>query len=89
MLKSLETLFKIIIKSLFGSDSSGGVFIWSVFCYSVSVKNTSMIIRKNDSKVFLIIYCINIKTLLILINYQKGHTILIKKNGMINKKTFY
>ena len=73
-----------MIKSPFGSDSSG-----SVFCYSVSVKNTFMIIRKNDSKVFLIIYCINIKTLLILINYQKGHTILIKKNGMINKKTFY
>ena len=47
-----------------------------------------MIIRKNDYKVFLIIYCINIKTLLILINYQKGHTILIKKNGMINKKTW-
>ena len=48
-----------------------------------------MIIRKNDFKVFLIMNCINIKTLLILINYQKGHTILIKKNGMINKKTFY
>ena len=47
-----------------------------------------MIIKKNDSKVFLIIYCINIKTLLILINYQKGHTILIKKNGMIKKKLF-
>ena len=47
-----------------------------------------MIIRKNDSKVFLIIYCINIKTLLILINYQKRHTILIKKNGMIKKKLF-
>ena len=42
-----------------------------------------MIIKKNNSKVFLIIYCINIKTLLILINYQKGHTILIKKNSMI------
>ena len=77
------------MKSPFGSDSSGSVFIWSVFCYSVSVKNTFMIIRKNDYKVFLIIYCINIKTLLILINYQKWHTILIKKNGMINKKTFY
>ena len=48
-----------------------------------------MIIRKNDSKVFLIIYCINIKTLLILINYQKVHTILIKKNGMINKKKLF
>ena len=52
------------------------VFLFEVF--SVIVKNTFMIIRK-DSKVFLIIYCINIKTFLILINYQKGHTILIKK----------
>ena len=43
-----------------------------------------MIIRKNDSKVFLIIYCINIKTLLILINYQKGYTILIKKKGELS-----
>ena len=33
--------------------------------------------------VFLIMCCISIKTLLILINYQKGHTILIKKNSMI------
>ena len=48
-----------------------------------------MIIRKNDSKLFLIIYCINIKTLLILINYQKGHTILIKKNDMIKKKKLF
>ena len=47
-----------------------------------------MIIRKNDSKVFLIIYCINIKTFLILINYQKGHTILIKKKWYDKQKNF-
>ena len=47
-----------------------------------------MIIRKNDAKVFWIIYCINIKTLLILINYQKGHTILIKKWYDKQKKLF-
>ena len=48
-----------------------------------------MIIRKKDSKAFLIIYCINIKTLLILINYQKGHTILIKKKWHDKQKKLF
>ena len=38
---------------------------------------------------FLIIYCINIKTLLILINYQKGHTILIKKKWYDKQKKLF
>ena len=34
---------------MFGNDSSGSVFIGSASFYSVSVKNTFMRIRKNDS----------------------------------------
>ena len=60
-------------------DSSGSVFIGSVSFFSVSVKNTFMRIRKNDSNSIFYNMLYSIKRLLILITYQKGHTILITK----------
>ena len=49
-------------------------FFLKVFPSVVFPRKTFFLrIRKNDFQVFFIIYCISIKTLLILINYQKGH----------------
>ena len=54
----------ILIKTLFLKEFPSVVFHW---------KTLFLELKKNDFQVFFIIYCISIKTFLILINYQKGH----------------
>ena len=60
-----------------------GFFFYSVFLGSVDVNNTFMRIKKMILIVFYKICCINIQTLLILINYNKGHTIVIMKTKIV------
>ena len=74
---------------VFGSDSNKNVFLKSVSFCSVSLENTFLRMRKNDFQVFFIIYCISIKTLLILINYQKGHIYIYIVKKTKNNLFFY
>ena len=67
------------MNSLFGSDSNGSVFIGSVSFCSVSMKDTFMRIRKNDSNSVFDNMLYKYENTLIVRNYQKGHTILITK----------
>ena len=67
-------LIVILIKTLFLKEFPSVVFHW---------KTLFLELKKNDFQVFFIIYCISIKTLLILINYQKGHIYIY----IVKKKT--
>ena len=82
--KWLSLNIKITITAHFALIIMKGYFFFNTYSLcSVDVNNTYMRIRKMILIMLYKIYCINMQILLIVINHNKGHIIIITKTTIV------
>ena len=81
--KWLPLSIKITIRAHFALIILKGFFFYRVSLGSVDVNNTYMRIRKMILIMLYKICCINMQILLLAINHNKGHTIIITKTTIV------